>query len=29
MKPFEIAKDVWWVGALHPELRSFDEPAFR
>ena len=24
-KPFEIVKDVFWVGALHPELRIFDD----
>jgi NADH oxidase (H2O-forming) len=25
MKPFTIAKDVYWVGAIHPELRVFDD----
>lgn len=25
MKPFEIANDVFWVGAIHPELRLFDD----
>ncbi|MDD5132557.1 MAG: FprA family A-type flavoprotein [bacterium] len=25
MKPFAIAKDVFWVGAIHPELRLFDD----
>lgn len=25
MKPFAIARGVWWVGALHPELRLFDD----
>jgi flavorubredoxin len=25
MKPFEIVKDVFWVGALHPELKIFDD----
>ncbi|MBN1466713.1 FprA family A-type flavoprotein [candidate division KSB1 bacterium] len=24
MKPFEIIKDVHWIGALHPDLRVFD-----
>src|SRR5208337_5456314 len=24
-KPFEIVKDVFWVGALHPELKIFDD----
>jgi flavorubredoxin len=24
MKPFEIKGDVYWVGALHPDLRIFD-----
>ncbi len=25
MKPFEIAKNVHWVGAIHPDLRLFDD----
>ena len=24
MKPFEIQSDVFWIGALHPDLRLFD-----
>jgi flavorubredoxin len=24
MKPFEITSDVYWIGALHPDLRIFD-----
>jgi flavorubredoxin len=24
MKPFEMTKDVYWIGALHPDLRVFD-----
>ena len=24
MKPFEIQSDVYWIGALHPDLRLFD-----
>lgn len=25
MKPFEVAKDVYWCGALHSELKMFDD----
>jgi NADH oxidase (H2O-forming) len=25
MQPFEIANNVFWVGAIHPELRLFDD----
>jgi flavorubredoxin len=25
MKPFEITKDVYWCGALHPDLKMFDD----
>lgn len=25
MKPFEITKNVFWVGAVHPDLRLFDD----
>lgn len=24
MKPFEVKKDIYWIGALHPDLRVFD-----
>ncbi|MBN1481672.1 FprA family A-type flavoprotein [candidate division KSB1 bacterium] len=24
MKPFEVKKDIYWIGALHPDLRLFD-----
>ncbi len=24
MKPFEMTKNVYWIGALHPDLRVFD-----
>lgn len=24
MKPFEIKPDIYWIGALHPDLRVFD-----
>jgi flavorubredoxin len=24
-KPFEVVQDVFWVGALHPELKIFDD----
>lgn len=24
MKPFEMTQDVFWIGALHPDLRVFD-----
>ena len=25
MKSFAIIKDVYWVGAVHPDLRLFDD----